>query len=242
MFFLAYNYGYGYGYYLDPTYILVIIGMLFTMAASAGVNSTFNKYSKMYSRTGMTGAQAARRILDAQGLYDVGVEHISGNLSDHYDPTKRVVRLSDSTYGSTSVAAVGVAAHECGHAKQHATGYAPMSIRHSLVPIANLGSRLGMPILILGIILSMNQTLINIGIWAYALGTLFHIVTLPVEFDASNRAVRLLQDTGILFLDEAKYTRKVLNAAAMTYVASTAASLLSLLRLILLYGGGRRRK
>ena len=189
-----------YGFYFDPTYILIIIGMVLCLAASAHVNSTFNKYSRVRSNSGMTGAQAAQRILESQGIYDVSIRHISGNLTDNYNPSTKVLSLSDATYGSTSVAAIGVAAHECGHAMQHNKGYAPISVRNALVPFANWGSRLSWVLIIIGIIFygqGTGQTMINIGIFAFSLAVLFQIVTLPVEFNASNRAIRVLESTGI---------------------------------------------
>ena len=185
-----------YGFYFDPTYILIIIGMVLCLAASAHVNSTFNKYSRVRSNSGMTGAQAAQRILESQGIYDVSIRHISGNLTDNYNPSTKVLSLSDATYGSTSVAAIGVAAHECGHAMQHNKGYAPISVRNALVPFANWGSRLSWVLIIIGIIFygqGTGQTMINIGIFAFSLAVLFQIVTLPVEFNASNRAIRVLE-------------------------------------------------
>ena len=236
-------YGYGaYGYYgLDWTYILVLIGAVLSMLASAKVNSTFNKYSRMRSASGMTGAEAAQRILQQNGIYDVAVEHVSGNLTDHYDPKNKVLRLSDATYASDSVAAVGVAAHECGHALQHNVGYLPLRIRSAIVPAANIGSKLGIPIILLGVILGSNYFLIELGIWVFSLAVLFQIVTLPVEFNASNRAMVMMERYGILGGDELRSTRKVLSAAAMTYVAAAASSILQLLRLVLLFGGNRRR-
>lgn len=236
-------YGYGaYGFYgLDWTYFLVLIGAVLSMIASAKVNSTFNRYSKMRSASGMTGAEAAQRILQQNGIYDVAVEHVSGNLTDHYDPKNKVLRLSDATYGSNSVAAVGVAAHECGHALQHNVGYLPLRIRSAIVPAANIGSRLGIPIILLGVLLGSNYFLIELGIWVFSLAVLFQIVTLPVEFNASNRAMVMMERYGILGGDELRSTRKVLSAAAMTYVAAAASSILQLLRLILLFGGNRRR-
>lgn len=231
-----------YHYYFDPTYILVIIGAVLSMLASAKVQSTFNRYKKVRSATGMTGAQAAQRLLNNAGITDVSIEHISGNLTDHYDPSSKTLRLSDATYGSNSVAAVGVAAHECGHAIQHFQGYVPLQLRSALVPAANLGSRLGIPICILGVLLSMNQTLITVGLWVFALAVLFQIVTLPVEINASRRAVALLDQTGILAGSEISGVRKVLGAAALTYVAAAAASILQLLRFIMIFGGrGRDR-
>ena len=229
-----------YRYYFDPTYILVIIGAVLSILASAKVQSTFNRYKKVRSATGMTGAQAAQRLLNNAGIMDVSIEHVAGNLTDHYDPSSKTLRLSDATYGSNSVAAVGVAAHECGHAIQHFKGYAPLQLRSALVPAANLGSRIGIPICILGAVLSMNQTLITIGLWVFALAVLFQIVTLPVEINASRRAVALLDQTGILVGDEISGVRKVLSAAALTYVAAAAASIFQLQRLVLLFGGRDR--
>lgn len=230
---------YGFGYYFDPTYILVIIGAVICLAASAKVKSTFNKYNRVRSMSGMTGAQAAERILRAAGIYDVSVQHVSGDLTDHYDPRSKVLRLSDSTYGSASVAAVGVAAHECGHAIQHQKSYAPLTIRGAIVPVANFGSMAAWPLIIVGMFISSHTgaLLINIGIICFSLAVLFQLVTLPVEFDASRRAVHILGETGILDSQELKYTRKVLGAAALTYVAGAAAAILQLLRLLILFGG-----
>ena len=231
-----------YGYYFDPTYILIIIGMVICLAASAHVNSTFKKYSKYRSNSGMTGAQAAQRILESQGIYDVKIQHIGGNLTDNYNPITKVLSLSDATYNQTSVAAVGVAAHECGHAMQHAKGYAPITIRSALVPFANWGSRLSWILIIAGLLFfgqGTGQTLINVGIIAFSLAVLFQLVTLPVEFNASGRAIKVLETTGIFGTEELKYTRKVLGAAALTYVAAAASSILQLLRLVILFGGRR---
>ncbi len=230
---------YGFYYGLDWTYILVIIGAIFSIAASAKVNSTFNKYKRIRSTSGMTGAEAAERILHQNGIYDVGIEHIGGNLTDHYDPRSKMLRLSDATYSSTSVAAIGVAAHECGHAIQHKEEYGPLKLRTAIVPAANIGSRLGIPIILLGILLGGNYLLVQIGIWVFSLAVLFQIVTLPVEFNASKRALAMVEQYGILGRNEVEHTRKVLSAAAMTYVAAAAASILQLLRLVLLFG--RRR-
>ena len=232
---------YGYGFYYDPTYVLVSIGAVLSLLASAKVNSTYAKYSKVRSMTGMTGAQAAERILYQAGIRDVRIEHIRGNLTDHYDPSAKVVRLSDATYNSPSVAAVGVAAHECGHVLQHYEGYAPLKIRTALVPAANIGSKLGIPLILLGLLLGSNPVLVNIGIWVFCLAVLFQIVTLPVEFNASRRAVQILDRQGILGGEEVRQCRQVLGAAALTYVAAAAASILQLLRLILLFGGRDRR-
>ncbi len=230
-----------YRYGFDPTYILLLIGVIVSGIASARVKMTFNKYSKERSSTGITGAEAARKILDSEGITDVSVEHISGSLTDHYDPSSKTVRLSDATYGSQSVAAIGVAAHECGHVIQHHTGYVPLSIRSALVPVANIGSKAGIPIILLGMIFGSNATLINFGILVFSFGVLFQVVTLPVEFNASSRALKLLGTLGILEPNEVNHTGKVLKAAAMTYVASAFASILSLLRLIMIFGGNRRR-
>lgn len=238
------GYGYGYGYYMDWTYILVLIGALLCMAASARVNSTYKKYARVRSMSGMTGAQAAERILYQNGIHDVRIEHVRGSLTDHYDPSAKVLRLSDSVYGSNSVAAIGVAAHECGHAVQHQQSYAPLKIRSALVPVANIGSRLGLPIVLLGVIFGgAGSVLAQIGIWVFSAAVLFQVVTLPVEFNASNRAMGMLTDYGILGQQEVGHVRKVLGAAALTYVAAAASSILQLLRLVLLFGnrGGRDR-
>lgn len=234
--------GYGYyGYGFDSTYLLVLIGAILCIWAQMRVKSTYKKYARVKSRSGMTGAQAAQRILQLSGIYDVRIEHVSGELTDHYDPSNKVLRLSDTVYGSDSIAAIGVAAHECGHAVQHDKGYAPLNFRTTLVPVANIGSRMGIPIIILGAVLSMNQVLIHIGIWVFALAVLFQLVTLPVEYNASGRALAMLGNYGMLAQDEVKGCRKVLSAAALTYVAAAATAVLQLLRLILLFGGGRRR-
>lgn len=235
-------YGGYYGMYFDPTYWMVIIGAVLCIFAQMRISTTFKKYSKVRSRSGMTGAQAAQRILQLSGIYDVRIEHISGQLTDHYDPSSKVLRLSDATYGSSSVAAIGVAAHECGHALQHHNGYGPLKIRTALVPAANIGSRLGIPIILLGALLGMNQMFIQIGIWVFALAVLFQLVTLPVEFNASGRALNMLGSYGLMENDETRGCRKVLSAAALTYVAAAASSILQLLRLILLFGNNRGRR
>ncbi len=227
---------FGFGYYFDPTYILVLIGAVLSILASARVNSTFHKYASVRSMSGMTGAQTAEAILRSKGIHDVRVEHIRGNLTDHYDPTRKVVRLSDSVYGSTSVAAIGVAAHECGHVMQHHEGYAPLNIRTALVPAANIGSKLGIPIILVGILLGSNPILVNIGIWVFSLAVLFQIATLPVEFDASRRALACIEQYGIVTSDERKKSARVLKAAAYTYVAAAAVAILQLLRLLMLFG------
>lgn len=238
---LLFGFGYGYPmfYGFDRTYLLVLIAAIFSMWASARVNSTYSKYAKVCSMQGLTGAEAAQRILYHAGLSNIRVEHVSGNLTDHYDPKSKVLRLSDSTYSSASVAAIGVAAHECGHAIQDAEGYSPLRLRSTLVPAANLGSRLGIPIILLGVLLGSNYTLVQIGIWVFSLAVLFQLVTLPVEFNASNRAMRILGDRGMLGQEELGMCKKVLSAAAMTYVAAAASSIIQLLRLVLLFG--RRR-
>lgn len=232
---------YGYGFFYDPTYILVIIGIVITLAASTKVKSTFAKYSKVRSMSGMTGADAAKRILNSAGIYDVRIERIHGNLTDHYDPRSKVLRLSDSVYGASSVAAIGVAAHECGHAIQDQKDYSPLKIRASLVPVANIGSTLAWPVILIGMFIGAFDTLVPLGIILFSAAVLFQIVTLPVEFNASSRAVAILDSTGILGSEEIRYTKKVLSAAALTYVASAAAAILQLLRLVLIFGGGRDR-
>lgn len=232
-------------YYIDWTYIVLVIpAMILALYAQNKVNSTFKKYSRVASRSGMTGAQAARRLMELNGIYDVSIERVSGNLTDHYDPSKKVLRLSDSVYSDTSVAAIGVAAHETGHAIQHARGYVPLTLRTVMVPLANLGSTLSMPLIFLGILFSfssvMGNSMINLGILLFGLSVVFTIVTLPVEFNASRRAVACLGDSGILYDDEIGGVKKVLSAAAMTYVASTAVALANFLRLIIIFGGRRR--
>lgn len=230
-----------YPMYFDPTYILVVIGVVICMIASARVNSTYAKYDRVRNRAGMTGKVAAEQILRQAGIYDVQVQLVRGKLTDHYDPTRKVLRLSDSTYGSTSVAALGVAAHECGHAIQHATHYAPLSIRGALVPVANFGSSLSWPLILIGLLMNgqMSMLLINLGILLFTAAVLFQIVTLPVEFNASSRALRILGESGMLYEDEVRQARKVLSAAALTYVAGAASAILQLLRLLILTGGRR---
>lgn len=229
------------GYYgFDPTYLLVIVGALLSMWASARVNGTFQKYSQVRSQTGMTGAEVARRLLHSQGIYDVTVQAVKGQLTDHYDPRTKTVNLSEPVYGSTSVSAIGVAAHECGHAIQDNVSYAPLKIRNSFVPVANIGTKAALPIILLGLVFGSSYTLIQIGLLCFACGTFFQLITLPVEFNASARAVDILGNTHMLSGDELSQTRKVLSAAAMTYVAAAAASILSFLRLLLLFGGRRR--
>ena len=229
-------------YYWDPTYILVVIGAVICMIASARVKGTFNKYSQLRSMSGMNGAQVAQRVLQAAGIYDVQVRHVSGSLTDHYDPRTKTVNLSDPVYNATSVAALGVAAHECGHAIQHAKSYAPLSIRSAHVPIANFGSMLAWPVILIGLLFNTRSSglIIDIGILLFSAAVLFQLVTLPVEFDASRRALVMLRTQGILADDELRYTRRVLKSAALTYVASAAAAILQLLRIILITNGRRR--
>ncbi|MFR8548306.1 MAG: zinc metallopeptidase [Lachnospiraceae bacterium] len=233
-------YGYGgyggYRYMFDWTYLLVIAGLILSMVASARVKGTFAKYSRMRSMCGLTGAQAAQKVLELSGIYDVRIEHVSGHLTDHYDPRSKVLRLSDSTYGSNSVAAVCVAAHECGHAVQHQKSYGPLVLRSTLVPAANFGSTLAWPVFFAGLIFSMKP-LLTAGIILFSLAVIFQLVTLPVEFNASSRALRILEDGHVLGSTELVAGKKVLGAAALTYVASLAASVLQLLRLVILARG-----
>lgn len=229
---------YGYGFYYDRTYILLVIGMLLSVAASAKLKSTFAKYRSVRNASGLTGEQAARRILQAAGITDVQVRAVSGSLTDHYDPRTKTVNLSQDIFGQSSLAAVGVAAHECGHAIQHAIHYVPLEIRSAIVPLANFGSTLSWPLFFLGLIMSFRP-LITAGIVMFSLAVLFQLVTLPVEINASSRALRMLETTGILGREENAGARKVLTAAALTYVAALASSILQLFRLIILAGGRR---
>lgn len=233
----------GYYYGFDWTYLLVLIGAVICMIASANVKSTFNRFSQQRSMTGMTGAQAAQRILNHAGIYDVTIQHVSGQLTDNYNPSKKTLNLSDAVYSATSVAAIGVAAHECGHAIQHQQGYAPLNIRSLIVPAANIGSKLAWPLILIGLFITSDTGIlfINIGIIAFSLAVIFQLVTLPVEFNASRRALSLLESCGILSESELPSTKKVLTAAALTYVASAASGILQLLRLILLTSNRRRR-
>ncbi len=232
---------YGYGYRMfDPTIFLVLIGVVLSMAASAKVNSTYAKFSQVRSMTGLTGAEAAKRLLNSQGIYDVQVRHVAGKLTDHYDPRTKTVNLSDAVYGSTSVAAIGVAAHECGHAIQDNTEYVPLRLRAAIVPAVNIGATISWPVIIFGVLIGgLGSPLVMIGILLFSLSVLFQLVTLPVEFNASARAVRLLDSMGILKGQEVGYTKQVLGAAALTYVAAAAGSILQLLRLVILFGGRR---
>ena len=227
-----------YPYYFDPTYFLVIIGVIICALASAKVNSTYARYDQVRNHAGITGAMAAEQILRMEGIYDVQVMRVSGKLTDHYDPANHVLRLSDSTYGSTSV---GVAAHECGHAIQHARHYVPLTIRGALVPVANFGSGISWPLIIMGLFIrgEMSTLFINLGVLMFSLAVLFQIITLPVEFNASGRALKILKNSGMLYESEVREARSVLTAAALTYVASAASALLQLLRILILTGGRR---
>ena len=229
-------------YYYDWTYILVLIGVLICLAASARVKQVFAKYSRVQSRLRLTGKEAAEEILRRNGIYDVQVIHIPGNLTDHYNPGNKTLGLSDSVYQSSSVAAVGVAAHECGHAVQHARGYAPLAIRGALVLVANFGSALAWPLILIGLLITGETSvfLINLGILLFSAAVLFQLITLPVEFNASRRAVDVLGASGMLYPDELSSVKKVLGAAALTYVAGAASAILQLLRLLILTGGRRR--
>lgn len=231
-----------YGYYFDPTYSLVLIGVVICAIASGIVRSTFNRYSRVRSMSGYTGAMAAEAILHRAGIYDVRVERISGNLTDHYDPRSKILRLSDSVYNQTSVAAIGVAAHEVGHAIQHARGYVPLRLRSAIVPVVNIGSKLSWLLIFAGILIggSRAQEILWLGILLFSTAVVFQLITLPVEFNASRRAVNMIGEMGILSRDELSGTRKVLSAAALTYVAGAISSILQLLRLIILFGGRRR--
>ena len=226
-------YGYYGFYWMDYTYILVVIGAIICLIASARMNSTFNRYQRVRSMSGMTGAMAAERILRDAGIHDVQVQHISGNLTDHYNPMNKTLSLSDSVYNSTSVAAVGVAAHECGHAIQHQEGYAPLKLRSFSVPLANIGSRLSWPIIVLGLILGWSG-LLEIGILLFVFVVAFQLITLPVEIDASHRAIRILEAKQLFGDQELQGAKKVLTAAALTYVAALASAILQLVRLILI--------
>jgi len=226
-------------YYYDPTYFLVIIGFIFAMIASTGVQRAFNKYSKVKSYRNYTGADAARKILDDNGLYNVRIEHIGGNLSDHFDPKANVIRLSDATFSDTSVAAIGVAAHEAGHAVQHAVGYVPIKVRNAIVPAVNLASTLSMPLFLIGLLFAL-PALTSLGIILFSAALVFQVVTLPVEFNASRRALTILNQSAMLEEDELLGAKKVLRAAAMTYVAAVISTALQLLRLVLLSNSRRR--
>ncbi len=225
----------------DYTYILVLIGALISLMASANVNGTYSRYSRVLSMRGLRAEDVAEQMLRSAGIYDVSIQHIRGSLTDHYSPGEKVLRLSDSVYGSTSVAAIGVAAHECGHAIQHQEGYAPLKLRSIAVPMANYGSFLSWPVIILGLILgSFNLT--QLGIILFSFVVIFQLITLPVEFNASRRALKTLEGSSILIGEEMTGAKAVLSAAALTYVAALISSVLQLLRLIILFGGNRRRR
>lgn len=240
---------YGRYYYgFDWTYLVLVLPcIILSLWASANVKGTFNKYSRQYSMRNITGAEAAQRVLMANGVRGVSIQRVSGNLTDHFDPAANVIRLSDSVYSSTSTAAIGVACHEAGHAVQYAENYAPIRLRSAIIPITNFGSKLAMPMILIGILLTslgrFSDLLINAGIICFSLSVIFQLVTLPVEFDASRRALRAIEQTGLLTQEEQRGARKTLRAAALTYVAATATALAQLLRLILIYGnrGGNRR-
>lgn len=214
------------------SYLLVLVAFVVSLAASANVKSTYKRYSNVNNARGFTADEVARKILDDNGLHNVRIEHIHGNLTDHYDPRDNVIRLSDAVYGQTSVAAIGVAAHECGHAVQHSVEYTPIKIRSAIIPVTQFGSQLAYPLVILGLILGGNQLFITIGIWLYIAVVAFQLVTLPTEFDASHRALKTLEGSGFLMPEENKQARKVLTAAALTYVAALFTAIVNLLRLI----------
>ncbi|WHK27323.1 zinc metallopeptidase [Enterococcus faecalis] len=226
---------------IDPTYILVIIGIAISGAASAYVNSTFRKYDQVRSSKHVTGTQAAQYILQKEQINDVGVQQIAGDLTDNYNSGNKMLSLSEATAQSTSVAAIGVAAHECGHAVQDHTNYVPLRLRAAIVPVANIGSTISFPLILIGVLFSWNQTLINIGILAFSLALIFQLVTLPVEFNASRRALSILSEGGLLTEEEVPMARKVLFAATLTYVAAALSTFLQLLRLVILFGGNNRR-
>ena len=241
---MYYGYG-GYGYGLDLSYLMLVLPcIIFSLWASSSVKSTFNRYSKVYSSRRLTGAQAAQRVLYANGVTGVRIEQVRGNLTDHFDPSTNVIRLSDSVYNSTSVAAIGVACHEAGHAVQYAQHYAPIKLRAAIIPLTNFGSKMAMPLILLGILLSSMSTLGNtfvyLGIAAFGLSLVFQLITLPVEFNASRRALQAIENGELLTSEERRGARKTLTAAAMTYVAATAVALAQLLRLIMIFGGRRR--
>lgn len=241
---MYYPYGYYYGF--DWTYLyLVLPCVLLSLWASHNVNSTFQKYSRQFSQRRLTGAEAAQRVLMANGVRGVRIDRVSGNLTDHFDPKTNVIRLSDSVYSSTSTAAIGVACHEAGHAVQYAVGYAPIKLRAAIIPLTNFGSKIAMPLILAGILFStlgtFSDTLVYLGIAAFGLSLVFQLVTLPVEFNASRRAMEAIESANILTEEEQRGARKTLSAAALTYVAATATALAQLLRLILIFGGRRRR-
>ena len=234
-------------YYFDWTYIVLVLPcIILSLWASSNVNNTFNRYSKQFSIRRITGAQAAQRVLSANGVNGVRIERVSGNLTDHFDPKTNVIRLSDSVYDSTSTAAIGVACHEAGHAVQYAQNYAPIKLRAAVIPATNLGSKLAMPLILIGVLLSasleISYSLVYLGIACFGLSLVFQLITLPVEFNASRRAMRAIADVNMLTEEEQRGAKKTLTAAALTYVAATAVALSQLLRLLVIFGGGRRRR
>ena len=236
-----------YYYGFDWTYLILVLPcVIFSLWASSSVKSTFQKYSQQMSIRRITGAQAAQRVLAHNGVSGVRIERVSGDLTDHYDPTANVIRLSDGVYDATSTAAIGVACHEAGHAVQYAQHYAPIKLRAAIIPLTNFGSKIAMPLILIGILLTflggLSNILVYLGIACFGLSLVFQLITLPVEFDASNRAMRAIETAGILTEEEQQGARKTLKAAAMTYVAATAVALAQLLRLILLFGGSNRRR
>jgi len=240
MYYSPYYYGF------DWTYLVLVLPcLIISMWASANVNSTFKKYSQQYSIRRLTGAQAAQRVLQANGVRGVRIDRVNGNLTDHYDPKTNVIRLSDSVFSSTSTAAIGVACHEAGHAVQYAENYGPIKLRAAIIPITNFGSKIAMPLILAGILFStlgyFSDALVYLGIAAFGLSLVFQLITLPVEFNASRRAMAAIDNSGILTEEEQRGARKTLTAAALTYVAATAVSFAQLLRLILLFGNRRRR-
>ena len=239
---MPYYYGYGY----DMTYIVLVLPcILLSLWASSNVKSTFNKYSKQFSQRRLTGAEAAQRVLMAHGVRGVRIERVNGDLTDHYDPKANVIRLSDSVYGSPSIAAIGVACHEAGHAVQYAEHYAPIKLRAAIIPLTNFGSKIAMPLILMGILFSafgaFSDTLVYLGIAAFGLSLVFQLITLPVEFNASRRAIQTIESAGLLTEEEQRGAKKTLKAAALTYVAATAVALAQLLRLIAIFGNRRRR-
>lgn len=237
---------YYYGYGLDMTYIVLVLPcILLSLWASSNVKSTFNRYSKQYSQRRLTGAEAAQRVLLAHGIRDVRIERVGGQLTDHYDPKTNVIRLSDNVYGNTSTAAIGVACHEAGHAVQYAQSYAPIKLRAAIIPLTNFGSRIAMPLILMGILFSafgaFSDSLVYLGIACFGFSLIFQLVTLPVEFNASRRAMQTIESANLLTVEEQRGAKKTLTAAALTYVAATAVALAQLIRLIAIFGGRRRR-
>ena len=235
-----------YYYGFDWTYVVLVLPcLILSLWASSNVNSTFKRYSSQFSSRRITGAEAAQRVLSANGIRDVRIDRVSGNLTDHFDPKTNVIRLSDNVFSSTSTAAIGVACHEAGHAVQYSEGYFPIKLRSAIIPITNFGSKLAMPLILLGLLFSyvgsFSYTLVYLGIACFGLSLVFQLVTLPVEFNASRRAISAIERGGILTEEEQKGAKKTLRAAALTYVAATATALAQLLRLIVLFGGRNRR-